>query len=51
MENSLPYIKKNANKIIARHLGEDLYKLLPSLLSDPLIFTVVHVCMYVSSCK
>ena len=26
-------------------LGEDLYKLLPSLLCDPLLFIVVHVCM------
>ena len=25
--------------------GPDLYKLLPSLLSDPLLFIVVHVCM------
>ena len=27
------------------NIGEDLYKLLPSLLSDPLSFIVVHVYM------
>ena len=29
------------------YIGENLHKLLPSLLSDPLLFIVVHVCILV----